>query len=131
MTARRLALAPTSEDLRRWKRLVRVARGLVDRPTAAAGDLRQAARDARRSVAPHWNAFDACCALVRLGQKWCDMNNAQRREKAAELGKLADQVEAAVEAHVQGIAIGEVAMPAPGAVERPKWTRRADIGDAE
>jgi hypothetical protein len=92
-------LAPTFDELRRWRKLIRMARQLAASPLGPAGDLRAAANACQGKVAPSWASWQASAELFRLGLAFPGMNNAARRDKAPELARLADAVEAGIAAY--------------------------------
>lgn len=85
------ALHPTVKDLRLWRRLVKQARIMAANPEGAAGDLKAAAKAARRAVAPSQDALARFGApLIRLADAYAAMDGETRRAHVGQLGWLAE-----------------------------------------
>lgn len=90
---------PTSQDLARWRTLVKVARAAAERPGAPVGDLDKAVRQARKAIVLGvLGRENACVQLVRLGDRFAGETRRARAELAPELRRLADEVDARLQA---------------------------------
>lgn len=97
------ALHPTVKDLRLWRRLVKQARIMAANPEGAAGDLKAAARAARRAVAPSQDALVRFGApLIRLADDFAGMGGIARACRAPELSWLAEGLSPLVGAEAAG-----------------------------
>lgn len=96
---RRGAPEPSTEDLRRWARLIDAARRQAGAPMAYAGDLAKRAKTAGRAVIPprHCVRGGVFVRLVELGKVWAGLDRDQRVTRAGELLALADAVAAALD----------------------------------
>lgn len=94
----RRAPEPTSEDVRKWKTLIGVARKQAAAPLAYAGDLGKRAKSASKAVMPpaHQVRGSVFARLVDLGKVWAGLDRDQRVRRADELEALADAVDAAL-----------------------------------
>ena len=91
---------PSMEDLAKWGRLTRAAREQAAEPLTWAGDLGKRAKVAGRAQIP-----PAYCVkgspfqrLVELGKVFAGLHPDQRVVKAADLARLADEVDQALAA---------------------------------
>lgn len=109
---------PTSRDLAAWRRLVREARACGLEPGRFTGDLAAAEKQARKALLIGPEARDnPCIGLVRAARRFVGETARGRREVAADLIGLAEQVELLL-----------TAGPQPGATPEPPARRhRADI----
>lgn len=90
---------PSTEELRKWRRLIAAARIQARAPLAFAGDLGKRAKTAGRAVIPaaHFVRGGVFQQLVDLGKTFAGLHPDQRPGAAAKLDTLADQVEAALQ----------------------------------
>lgn len=112
-------LYPGVNDLRLWRRLVKHARAMAANPGGAAGDLKAAAKAARRAVAPSHEAQARLTSpLIRLADDFAAMGGVARANRAGELSWLAEGLAPLVGA--------EARSGSPG--HRPRLDRPAGAG---
>lgn len=90
------APSPSVADVLRWRKLVRTARAMAQRPQASGRALGQAAKGCKRAHVPTSFCRPGSCfhRLYVLGLQFPSLCPADRAERAAELGALAALVEA-------------------------------------
>lgn len=90
---------PTNQDLARWRTLAKEARKSAERPQAPTGELAKAAKSARKAIVLGAVAREnPCIQLVRAADRYAGETRRGRAELAAELTRLATEVEARLEA---------------------------------
>ncbi|MFZ3008545.1 MAG: hypothetical protein WA047_20470 [Phenylobacterium sp.] len=84
---------PTTADLAKWKRLVRLAADAVAKPEAPAGDLASAAASAKRAIVLGLlSRENACVRLVVAAKAFAEGGQRHRRDNAAPLLALSEAV---------------------------------------
>lgn len=91
---------PSTEDLAKWRRLTKAARAQAESPMAWAGDLGKRANRAGKAQVPPAYAFRGSPfqRLVELGKVFAGLHPDQRGAKAADLARLADEIDQALAA---------------------------------
>jgi hypothetical protein len=91
---------PTASDLATWRALVIAARVAAGSPQGRHPGLYRAAKRANAAVMPvdHQHPASAFVGLVRLADRFGLILSAERAGPAGELMRLADQVDAALQA---------------------------------
>lgn len=89
---------PSTEDVAKWCRLTKAAREQAAAPMAWAGDLGKRANKAGRAQVPPAFVFKGSPfqRLVELGKVFAGLHPDQRATKAADLSRLADEVDQAL-----------------------------------
>lgn len=90
--------APTEQDVKRWRRLTRLALDAAAVVRGPGGDLLNAARKAERAVAPDSDSQrETFSPLIRLAAAWPAMPDAARSLNAERLAFLARAAEQALD----------------------------------
>ena len=95
------AASPTTEDLKRWRRLIALAREAADgAPSVLPGGMRDQVVECRkRTVAPGvLTPANPFIRLVRLCDRWVQATTAKRRDMAAEMISAAEAAQQALDA---------------------------------
>jgi hypothetical protein len=116
------AAEPSERDLAKWRRLAKHARRCAENPALYVGDLATVMKGHREvPMPPPVSKESPFNQLFRLSKTFVAAKAADRPAMAADMKRLADEVDARLSTPVQPQAQPSEASP-------PAWQERADIG---